>query len=314
MGDKGENRPGLVIVVGATGVGKTELALELAEVFSGEIISADSMQVYRYMDIGTAKPTAEERGRVRHHLIDIVDPDEEFNAALFVEKSGEIIERFHHKRRRIFVVGGTGLYVRALLGGLFIGPGADRDLRDFYHDMCDRHGKIYLHELLKKRDSRATERIHVNDTMRVIRALEVLESTGTSIITMQEEHGFKNRVYDFRIIGLERKRDALYEMIERRVEKMMADGLVDEVKRLIRMGYGESLKPMQSMCYRHVVDYIKGNCGENEMVRLIKRDTRHYAKRQITWFKKEKDVVWFDPEAGSAVRKEVEHFFKEHNR
>jgi tRNA dimethylallyltransferase len=312
MNERGENRPSLVIIVGPTGVGKTRLALKLAEVCKGEIISADSMQVYRYMDIGTAKPTAEERKRIQHHLIDVVDPDEEFNASLFVKSSERIIEKLHHERKRIFVVGGTGLYVRALVGGLFDGPGADHELRDFYHDICDRYGKVYLHELLKTRDSLATERIHVNDTMRIIRALEVLESTGKSIITMQGEHAFKDRIYDYKIVGLKRERDFLYERIERRVEQMMAEGLVDEVEKLIRMGYGESLKPMQSMCYRHIVDYIKGRCDKDEAIRLIKRDTRHYARRQLTWFKKDKDVIWFDPEDSSAVSNEVNNFFEEH--
>jgi tRNA dimethylallyltransferase len=312
MSEKGKNRPCLVIIVGPTGVGKTGLALEIAGDSQGEIISADSMQVYRYMDIGTAKPTEEERGRVEHHLIDVVDPDEEFNAALFVTESAKIIETLHHERKRIFVVGGTGLYVRALVGGLFMGPGADHDLRDHYHDMCDRYGKDYLHRLLESRDPRATERIHGNDTVRTIRALEVLELTGKSIVTMQEEHGFKDNVYDYRIIGLERKREDLYERIDIRVDHMMAQGLVDEVKELIQMGYGESLRSMQSMCYRHIVDYIKGDCDRDESVRLIKRDTRHYAKRQLTWFKRDEDVTWFDPDNSSAVRKEVENFFEEH--
>jgi tRNA dimethylallyltransferase len=312
MNEGGETRPCLVIIVGPTGVGKTGLALDLAEVCGGEIISADSMQVYRYMDIGTAKPTAEERGRVRHHLIDVVDPDEEFNASLFVKRSEKAIEKLHHERKRIFVVGGTGLYVRALLGGLFAGPGADHDLREFYHDICDKYGKVYLHSLLKMRDSLATERIHVNDSVRTIRALEVLESTGKSIITMQEEHGFKNNVYDYTIIGLKRERGILFERIDKRVEKMIAEGLVDEVQKLIQMGYGESLRPMQSMCYRHIVDYIKGGCDRDEAIRLVKRDTRNYAKRQLTWFKREANVIWYDPEDSYTVRKEVEKFFKQH--
>lgn len=312
MSEKGVNRPCVMIIVGSTGVGKTGLALEIAEVCGGEIISADSMQVYRYMDIGTAKPTEEERGRVEHHLIDVVDPDEEFNAAHYVKISEKIIKTLHNERKRIFVVGGTGLYIRALVGGLFAGPGADHDLRNFYHDVCDKHGKAYLHRLLEQRDSLATERIHVNDAVRTIRALEVLESTGKSIVTMQEEHGFKDSLYDYRIIGLERERGNLYERIDKRVEQMMAEGLVDEVKKLIQMGYGESLRPMQTMCYRHIVDYVKGDCDRDEAVRLIKRDTRHYAKRQFTWFKKDEDVTWFDPDNSSAVRKEVENFFEEH--
>jgi tRNA dimethylallyltransferase len=305
-----QTRPVIVIIVGPTGVGKTRLAIELAEDLGGEIISADSMQVYRYMDIGTAKPTVEERSLIRHHLVDVIDPDEAFNAALFVRESKKIIENLSRENKNIFVVGGTGLYVKVLLGGIFEGPGADHTLRDFYRYMHDRYGQAYLYDLLKNKDSLAAERVHTNDTVRIIRALEVLESTGESIIMMQREHDFSDNLYEYKIIGLNTDKELLYEKIDERVENMIADGLVEEVKTLLEMGYGESLKPMQSMCYRHIVNLIRGRYDEDEAIRLVKRDTRHYAKRQLTWFRRNRDISWFDPEDKIAIREGVKKFFE----
>ncbi|MBN2516328.1 MAG: tRNA (adenosine(37)-N6)-dimethylallyltransferase MiaA [Deltaproteobacteria bacterium] len=305
---KNERKPRLIIILGPTGVGKTEMAIKLAGLFKGEVISADSMQVYRYMDIGTAKPTRDERQTIRHHLIDVVNPDEEFNAAIFNEKSAIIIERLYNAGTNIFLVGGTGLYIKTLLGGLFDGPGADKALRDSYTDDVKEHGIGYLYARLKYRDAIAAQRIHPHDRVRIVRALEVIESSGESIVTKQEEHRFGNNRYKFLKIGLNLDRRLLYDRIDKRTAKMIADGLVEEVKSLLKMGFSGLLKPMQSMCYKHIHDYIRGTHVLEEAVRLVKRDTRRYAKRQMTWFRRDNDIVWHHPHDIKAIIDEIENF------
>jgi tRNA dimethylallyltransferase len=303
-------KPKLVVILGPTCVGKTDVAIKLAERYGGEIISADSMQVYRYMDIGTAKPSSEEMLRAKHHLIDVVNPDEEFNAAIFAEEAGRIINGLCRENKNIFVAGGTGLYLKALLGGLLNAPGADGELREYYRNSFKGAEKSRLYEILKEKDEEAAAKIHPNDFVRIIRALEVWEHTGKSIASIQKEQGFNDRAYDYIEIGLNVERDILYDGINKRTDKMIASGLIEEVKRLMSMGYSESLKPMQSMSYRNVVDYIEGRCDMAEAVRLIKRDTRRYAKRQLTWFQKDADVRWFTPFEIDAISREIEGFFK----
>ena len=304
------HRPRIIIILGPTGVGKTEVAIKLACEYGGEIISADSMQVYRYMDIGTAKPTPEERSLVKHHLIDVADPDEKFDAAMFMGGAGEVINRLNSEDKSIFVVGGTGLYIKALIGGLFNGPGADRDLRNAYREDLERYGREYLYEKLKERDEVAAERIHPNDVFRTIRALEVLELSGESIIKKHSDHNFNDKRYDFIKIGLMIDRDLLYERINKRVEKMIADGLVGEVEKLLKMGYDETLKPMQAFGYRHIVNCIKGKYDIQEVVEMIKSDTRHYAKRQLTWFRADENIEWLAPSNIDAARAGIESFLK----
>lgn len=305
---KNKHKPRLIIIVGPTGVGKTEMAIKLAHLYNGEIISADSMQVYRYMDIGTAKPTPDERRTIRHHLIDVVNPDEEFNAAMFNEKSATVIEMLYKAGKNIFLVGGTGLYIKTLLGGLFDGPGADKVLRKSYTDDVNKHGVGYLYGRLKDRDPVAAQKIHPHDRVRIVRALEVIESSGESIVTKQEEHRFGHKRYNSLKIGLNLDRRSLYDRIDKRTAKMIADGLVDEVKHLLKMGFTGSLKPMQSMCYKHIHDYIQGAHVLEEAVRLVKRDTRRYAKRQMTWFRRDSDVVWYHPHDSKAIMNEIENF------
>jgi len=299
-------QPCLIIITGPTGVGKTDLAIRLAERFDAEIISADSMQVYRHLDIGTAKPSLEEQARVPHHLIDVVDPDEEFNAAMFVEQADAAIHSLHKRQKMVFVVGGTGLYLDALLGGLLKAPGADGRLRDFYREEVVRHGKGYLYDRLKRIDPAAAGGIHPNDLVRTIRALEVMEQTGQSIVDIQGEHGFGTNAYDYIKIGLTIDRYLLYDRINGRVEKMMADGLVEEGERLLRMGYDESALPLQSMTYRSVLSYIRGKQSRQDMVALIKRDTRHYARRQLTWFRRDPAIKWFAPQDENMISRAVE--------
>jgi len=303
-------KPRIVIILGPTGVGKTEVAIKLAREYGGEIISADSMQVYRYMDIGTAKPTSEEQSLIKHHLIDVVDPDEEFNAAMFMSQAGEVIDRLTSEDKSIFFVGGTGLYIEALIGGLFNGPGANRSLRSAYRKELEEYGRGYLYEKLKKMDEAAAAKIHPNDVFRTIRALEVLELSGESIVKKCSDHHFGDKRYDFIKIGFMIDRALLYEKINKRVEKMMADGLVEEVEKLLTMGYDETLKPMQAFGYRHVVNCIKGIHDIEEAVKMIKSNTRHYAKRQLTWFRADENVEWVDPSNIAVVRAKIGSFLK----
>ena len=298
----------LIIIAGPTGVGKTDIAIQLAREYSGEIISADSMQVYRYMDIGTAKPSPAERLLVRHHLIDVVDPDESFNAALFISKARNIIHELCILKKTVFVIGGTGLYIRALLGGLFDGPDANEGLRASYRRELARHGKTYLHEKLKSFDKKAAWNINPKDTVRIIRALEVFETSGQSITEKQETHRFNERPYETLRIGLVREREILFERIDQRADQMIEDGFTREVQSLLDRGYDGTLKPMQSIGYKHMVHYIQGICSLQEAVRLMKRDTRHYAKRQMTWFGTDREMTWFFPGDFDALREKVDAF------
>jgi tRNA dimethylallyltransferase len=303
-------KPRLICIVGPTGVGKTGMALELASRWGGEIVSADSMQVYRHMDIGTAKPTPDERSRIPHHLIDVADPDDPFDASRYIEMANGVIARLHREGKPVFVVGGTGLYIRVLLGGLIDGPGADEDMRRQLKEEMKKFGKEHLHKMLKAKDEKAAAQIHPNDGVRIIRALEVLELTGRSIVEYQQEHGFQEAPYEAVKIGLRMERDKLNDRIDRRTDRMIADGFVDEVRRLLDMGYDPSLKPMQSLGYRHLVPFLAGRKNLEEAVSMIKRDIRLYSKRQMTWFIADKDIVWFDPGDVEGVAAQIELFLK----
>jgi tRNA dimethylallyltransferase len=303
-----ECKPQLIAIAGPTGVGKTEMAIKLASEWSGEIISADSMQVYRMMDIGTAKPSPEEREIIRHHLIDIVNPDEPFNAATFIRMAGKIIAELHSEKKPIFLVGGTGLYIKTLLGGLFNGPGADKEIREFYRQELKCRGEGYLYSRLKEKDEQAAARIGVNDSVRIIRALEVLELSGESIIKKQTTHGFRDAPYDCLKMGLMIDRDHLYARIDQRTDRMIRAGLVEEVRGLIDRGYHEHLRSMKSLGYKHMVSYIKGTHPLEETIRMMKRDTRHYAKRQMTWFGADREIEWISPWDIDIAKRQIEVF------
>ncbi len=288
--------PSLICILGPTGVGKTAMALELADRWGGEIVSADSMQVYRQMDIGTAKPAPEERRRIPHHLLDVVNPDEPFDVSQYIRLANGVIADLQRKKKPVFVVGGTGLYIRALLGGLIDGPGADEALRQTLREEMNRLGKPHLYEKLRAKDEKAADRIHPHDGVRIIRALEVLELTGRSIVAHQQEHQFREAPYKTLRIGLSLDRERLNDRIEQRTDRMIADGFVEEVRRLLDMGYAESLKTLQSFGYRDMISFLAGRQSLEEAVRLIKRDTIRYAKRQMTWFATDREVGWLDPE------------------
>lgn len=309
---KSEKLP-LLVINSPTATGKTQLAVNLALKFGGEIISADSMQVYRYFDIGTAKPTLEERQGIKHHLINVVNPDEDFNAALFVDKSRAIISDLTEKHIPVFVVGGTGLYIRALLKGIIDTPDVDENIRNHFRKLRDEHGKKYLYDLLLKRDEMAAAKINPNDSVRVIRALEVLEQTGESIVVKQKKHAFADHPYTTYKIGLRVDRNELKRKIELRTDKMIAEGLLDEVKNVLAMGYHENFKPLQSLGYKQIIGFLNNKYDWESTVNLIKRDTWQYAKRQRTWFAADRGINWFDADAFPDIVKNIDGFRRKHN-
>ena len=287
-------QPRLVILLGPTGAGKSGLAIELAEAFGGEILNADSMQVYRYMDIGTAKPTPEERQRIKHHLVDLVTPDQPFHADFYRTLGRKTVDSLHRKGTPTFVVGGTGLYIKALTQGLFTSPKINSTVRERLKQEAGKKGKEFVYQRLREVDPKAAARIHPQDIFRTIRALEVFESTGVQISFLQEQHRFGDRPYLTLKIGLEMDRDKLYRRIEERVDRMIERGFLQEVEGLLEMGYGQGLKPMQGLGYKQMVKFLSNELGWDEAVNLMKRETRHYAKRQWTWFKADRTVCWRD--------------------
>jgi len=305
MAISGAPKPRVILLVGPTGVGKTQMALKMAGLFGGEIVSADSLQVYRGMDIGAAKPTPEERRCIPHYLLDVVDPDQPFDVSRYCDLAHGVIARLHREKKPVFVVGGTGLYIRALLGGLIAGPGANESLRQILREEMKRLGKSYLYEKLRLKDEKAAAQINPHDGVRIIRALEILELTGRSIVDHQQEHCFREKPYEVIKIGFMLDRTVLQERIEKRTDRMIADGFVDEVRRLLAKGYDGSLKPMQSLGYRHICSFLAGEGDLEGAVRLIKRDTYRYAKRQMTWFAADREISWLAPDDFDTVAKRI---------
>ena len=289
-------KPKLVIILGPTAVGKTELVLVLAEIINAEIINADSQQIYRYLDIGTGKPSKTERERVRHHLIDVINPDEDFNAALYRQLANATIEDIHERGARILVCGGTGLYLKALTGGLFAGPGQDTQLRANLKREIAENGLAPLYERLIAVDPNANTKIHPNDRQRVIRALEVYQNTGRPLSTWQNEHRFHEQPFEVLKVGLLRDRAELYDLINQRTESMIRAGLLDEVRGLIARGYGLDLKPLRSVGYRQMGEVIEGTKKLPKALEEMKQETRRLAKRQLTWFRSDPEIRWFHPE------------------
>lgn len=305
-------KPSIVCIVGATGVGKTDVALEVAERVDAEIVSADSMQVYRYMDVGTAKPTPEQRRRVPHHLLDVVDPDEDFNAALFRERALAAIAEICARGRNVLVVGGTGLYLKALTQGLFKGPGRDAALRADLERVAAEGGVDHLFERLERVDPEAARRIERRDRVRIVRALEVHAGTGRPLSEWQREHGFEDRSFDVLGVALERPRAELYARIDRRCGAMLAAGLLDEVRGLLERGYHPGLRSMQSVGYRQVVQCLTGHLGEADMLVAMQQATRRLAKRQLTWFRAGPDLERLHPESIDAIGELCARFLAGH--
>jgi tRNA dimethylallyltransferase len=300
----------LIIICGPTGIGKTATAIEIAEAFNAEIIGADSMQIYRYMDIGTAKPTAAEQARVPHHMIDIIDPDSLFDAVRFTDLARAAATQLHQRGTLPLVVGGTGLYIKSFLYGMFQSDPVDSKIRDRLRKEADQQGIDFLHNRLKQCDPITADKLHSNDTYRILRALETFEATGKPISEYQNNHAFSGQRYDALKIGLHMDRALLYERINERVDAMITAGFADEVRKLLDAGYTADLKSMQSIGYRHMVDYLQGRLTREECSRTLKRDHRRYAKRQLTWFGADDEIIWKEPGQVEDIKDMVNEFLK----
>lgn len=294
------NKKPLIILTGPTSVGKTALSISLAKEVGGEIISADSMQVYKYMDIGTAKITQPEMQGVPHYLIDELEPDEEFNVVRFQQLTKQYMDKIYASNKIPILVGGTGFYIQAVLYDIdFTENDTDTSYRKELEQMLDLKGSDYLHQLLTEIDPDSAKAIHPNNSKRVIRALEFAKLTGDKISEHNEAQRQKESPYNFCYFVLNKDRTKLYDTINHRVDLMLEHGLLDEVRALYAKGYNRSLVSMQGLGYKEIIAYLEGESTLEEAIELLKRDTRHFAKRQLTWFKREKDVIWVDKDTFS---------------
>ena len=290
------DRKPLIILAGPTAVGKTSLSIRLAKETGGEIISADSMQVYRHMDIGSAKITKEEMDGVSHYLVDVLEPEEEFNVVRFQQMAKEAAEKIWEKGKIPLVVGGTGFYIQALLYDIDFteNDGDESYRRQLEQKASDEEGASELYEMLKTVDPKAAQEIHPRNIKRIIRALEFYHQTGRKISEHNETQRQKESPYNYAYFVLTDERSRLYERIDQRVDLMMEQGLLDEVRYLKERGVRKDSTAMQGLGYKELYAYLEGEYPLDEAVRIIKRDTRHFAKRQLTWFKRERDVIWAD--------------------
>lgn len=285
----------IVILTGPTGIGKTELSIKLAKDLNSEIISADSMQIYKYMDIGTAKATISQRKAIHHNLIDIVSPDKEFTVSDYMRKSTRIISDLNNKNIIPLVVGGTGLYLNSLIYDLnFTSVARDQNIRDKYENLADFQGNEYIHDILKKVDFNSYEKININDRKRIIRALEIYELTGKTMSENNKNFRKPNDKYDIVLIILNMDRSKLYERINHRVDKMISLGLISEVENLLSRGFGKELQSMQAIGYKEIIMYINNVISLDEAIAKIKQGSRNYAKRQLTWFRRYDNANWIN--------------------
>jgi tRNA dimethylallyltransferase len=287
-------------IVGPTGIGKTALALAVAQRLGAEIVNADSRQLYIGMDIGTAKPSAAERARVRHHLIDVRTPGEPLDVAQFRALAQAAIADVAGRGRPVLVTGGSGLYLRVLRYGIFSGPGAAPAIRQELLEAAREHGVEYLYDELRRVDPPAARRLEPRDLYRIVRAIEVFRLTGVAMSRHQADHGFSRPQYHSFTIGLRMERERLYEQIDRRFDAMMAAGLIEEVRGLLERGYTPDAPPLSTIGYKHVAAYVRGHGTLEEAIALAKRDTRRLAKRQMTWFRRDPEIVWIDADGGAA--------------
>ncbi|WP_447969585.1 tRNA (adenosine(37)-N6)-dimethylallyltransferase MiaA [Nitrospira sp. M1] len=284
----------VIALIGPTAIGKSRIAIEVAKALETEILTADSRQVYRGMDIGTDKPTMTERQGVPHQLIDLVNPDEHFNVGEYRDHAASSIKQLHQQGKIPLIAGGTGLYIRALLHGLWSGPAANWDLRKQLDCEAHEKGVAYVHQQLSLVDPELAKRLHPNDYVKVQRGLEVYHALGVPLSEAHHRHGFQEAPYHALIIGLNMERECLYQRIDARVELEIAKGLIQETQQLLDQGFHRELSSMKSLGYRQMAAFIDGDCPYDEAVCTLKRDTRHFAKRQLTWFRKEPNVTWLD--------------------
>jgi len=302
----------VIFLVGPTAVGKSEVAVGLAQMMGAEIISCDSMQVYKGMDIGTAKPPQSLRSQIPHHLVDLIEPHQNYSCAEFIKRAEVLIEDIFQRGKLPLLVGGSGLYVKALVDGIFPGPNADWKIRKALHLQAKRYGDEFLYETLVKVDPTAASKLHPNDRRRIVRALEVYEKTGIPISRLQPKREGIFLRYEVMIIGLRRERGDLYRRINERVDRMFGDGLVEEVKNLATKGM--SLIAKQALGYKEIVGYLEGKYDLEEAQRLLKRATRRFAKRQLTWFRHDKRVRWISLAENEDEDKVVKRIIEELER
>ncbi|MBR3601789.1 MAG: tRNA (adenosine(37)-N6)-dimethylallyltransferase MiaA [Lachnospiraceae bacterium] len=303
----------LIVLTGPTAVGKTKLSIELAKRIGGEIISADSAQVYKHMDIGSAKIRPEEMEGIPHYLVDELEPSEEFNVVIFQQKTKQYMQEIYERGHIPILVGGTGFYIQAVLYDINFSVDDDNhQIRAELESIAGEKGAEFLHEELRKIDPASADAIHANNVKRVIRALEYYKLTGQRISEHNEEQRKNESPYDFSYFVLNDHRDLLYERIDKRVDEMVTEGLIEEVKYLKELGYDRSYVSMQALGYKEILSYLDGEISLDNAVYVIKRDTRHFAKRQITWFKREKEVIWVNKPEFNYNNKEILDFMCQH--
>ena len=304
-------KPKLFVILGPTAIGKSTLAQKLAERNNASIINADSLQVYKYLDIGTSKPTEEERKRAEHYMLDVVNPDQEFNAANFKKLAEKKIENLSEKNKKIIVVGGTFLYVRILLSGIIEESELDESVRADIENIKMEKGLSYIYRMLKKVDLESYNKLNENDYIRIQRALEVYFSSGIKMSELQKRHSFSTSNYEVLKIGLQMERADLNEKINLRVEKMIGDGFLNEVNKIRDTGFGTEIKPMKSIGYKEMNSFLDNELSFDDAVRLIKQNTRRYAKRQVTWLKRETGIEWYDDNYDyNEIEEKLNNFFK----
>jgi len=285
----------VIVIVGPTCSGKTNLSLKLSQLIPSEIISADSRQIYKYLDIGTAKPSKNQLKKATHHLIDILDPSENYDASLFEKDAEKIIDEIFKKNKTPIIVGGSGLYIKALIDGIFGTADKDEEYRKELHQKRKEYGNELLYKELKKVDPESAAKMLPQNWKRVMRALEVFHTSGQPIWKHhQRQSSEKENKYLFRQFGLNWDRNILYENIDKRVDEMIANGFVDEVKNILEIGHDNNLNSLNTVGYKEIIQHLDGKISLERAIELIKRNTRHYAKRQMTWFRKDKRIYWFD--------------------